>query len=137
LIGKKEGARRGGERGRGLTCARKKTNNRLDGMPGPARFRSGEGDEGLCDDGVLCVYRKEIAWEVVAKFVAESRRDRARETVASTTRVDTSSMTFARKDILTIPRKGHEIWNRLDERKIYIHILSSFQNFIVFANTKF
>jgi hypothetical protein len=60
-----------------------------------------------------------------------------RETVVSTTRVDMSTTTFARKDILTIPRKGHEIWNRLNERKIYIHILLSFQNFIVFANTKF
>jgi hypothetical protein len=48
-------------------------------MPGPARFGSGEGDEGLCDDGALCIYRKEIAWEVVAEFVAESRHDRARE----------------------------------------------------------
>jgi hypothetical protein len=91
-------------------------------MPGPAQFRSGEGDEGLCDDGVLCVYRKEIAWEVVAEFVAESRRDWVRETVASTTRVDMSNTTFGRKDILTIPRKGHEIWNRLDERK-YIYII--------------
>jgi hypothetical protein len=44
-------------------------------------------------------------------------------------------MPFARKDILMIPRKGHEIWNRLDERNVYI--LSSFQDFVVFANTKF
>jgi hypothetical protein len=57
---KKEGACRGGEKGRGLTCERKKTNNRLDGMPGPTRFRSGEEDEGLCDDGVMCVYIERI-----------------------------------------------------------------------------
>jgi hypothetical protein len=37
------------------------------------------------------------------------RRDRAGEAVASTTRVDTSNTTFARRDVLTIPRKGHEI----------------------------
>jgi hypothetical protein len=42
------------------------------------------------------------------------------EAVVSTMRVDTSNTTFARKDILMILRKGHEIWNRLDERKIYI-----------------
>jgi hypothetical protein len=37
------------------------------------------------------------------------RRDRAREVVASTTRVDTSSMVFASRDVLTFPRKVHEI----------------------------
>jgi hypothetical protein len=35
--------------------------------------------------------------------------DRAREAVANTTRVNTSSTTFARKDILMVSRKGHEI----------------------------
>jgi hypothetical protein len=38
--------------------------------------------------------------------------------------VDASSTTFAKRDILTIPRKGPEILNGLDERDIYI--LSSF-----------
>lgn len=27
----------------------------------------------------MCIYRKDIVWEVVAEFIAESRRDRARE----------------------------------------------------------
>jgi hypothetical protein len=36
--------------------------------------------------------------------------------------VDTSSTTFARRDILTISRKGHEIYNGLDERNIYMYI---------------
>jgi hypothetical protein len=36
-------------------------------------------------------------------------RDRVREAVASMTRVDASSTTFARRDVLTIPRKGHGI----------------------------
>jgi hypothetical protein len=49
-------------------------------------------------------------------------RDRAREAVVNTTRVNTSNTTFARKYILIILRKGHEIWNRLDERKKYMYI---------------
>jgi hypothetical protein len=55
-------------------------------------------------------------------------RNRAREAVANTTRVNT---TFARKYILIIPRKGHEIWNRLDERKKYMYkyIVSSFSKY--------
>jgi|UPI000220D14F hypothetical protein len=40
----------------GLTCAHEKTDNRLVGIPAPARFGYGEGDEGLCDDGVVSVY---------------------------------------------------------------------------------
>jgi hypothetical protein len=36
-------------------------------------------------------------------------RDRAREAVVHTTRVNMSSTTFAKKYILMIPRKGHEI----------------------------
>jgi hypothetical protein len=35
------------------------------------------------------------------------------------------------------PAKRTRGLEQVDERKIYIHILSSFQNFIVFANTKF
>jgi hypothetical protein len=41
------------------------------------------------------------------------------------------------KRFVNVVKKEHEISNRLGERKIYIHILSSFQNFIVFANDKF
>jgi hypothetical protein len=37
------------------------------------------------------------------------RCDRAREAVANTTMINMSSMTFARKDNLMIPQKGHEI----------------------------
>jgi hypothetical protein len=36
------------------------------------------------------------------------------------TGVDMSNTTFVRCDVLTIPRKGHEVWNRLDEKNIYI-----------------
>jgi hypothetical protein len=36
------------------------------------------GRQGLWDNGVVCIYRKEMAREVVAKFVAESLHDRAR-----------------------------------------------------------
>jgi hypothetical protein len=35
-----------------LTFVHEKTINRLDVMPPPARFGTGEGDEGLCDGGV-------------------------------------------------------------------------------------
>jgi hypothetical protein len=45
---------------------------------------------------------------MVAKFVVNCVATE-REAVANTTRVNTSSMSFARKDILMIPRKGHEI----------------------------
>jgi hypothetical protein len=59
--------------------------------------------------------------------------DRARETIASTARVDTSSTTFARRYILTIPRKGHGIYNGLDERKyIYIYYRVFFPEFYRF-----
>jgi hypothetical protein len=37
------------------------------------------------------------------------RRDQANEAVANTTTTNTSSTTFARKDILMIPQKVHEI----------------------------
>jgi aspartate carbamoyltransferase regulatory subunit len=37
------------------------------------------------------------------------RCDRAKEAVANTMMIHTSSTMFARKDILMIPRKGHEI----------------------------
>jgi hypothetical protein len=47
--------------------------------------------------------------------------DQAREAVANTTTTNTISTTFAMKDILMIPRKGHEIKNEL----------------VVFANTEF
>jgi hypothetical protein len=60
--------------------------------------------------------------------------DRARETIASTARVDTSITTFARRYILTIPRKGHEIYNGLDERKyIYIYYRVFFPEFYRFC----
>jgi hypothetical protein len=39
----------------------------------------------------------------------------------NTTMVNTSSAAFAMKDILMIPRKGHEIKNGLGERNIYIY----------------
>jgi hypothetical protein len=37
------------------------------------------------------------------------RRDQANEAVANTTTTNTSNTTFARKDILMIPQKVHEI----------------------------
>ena len=36
-------------------------------------------------------------------------------------RVDADGMPFVRRDDLAISRKGHEIWNRLDEGDIYIY----------------
>jgi hypothetical protein len=36
--------------------------------------------------------------------------------------VDTSNTTFARRDILTILRKGHEIWIRFHKSKKYVYI---------------
>jgi hypothetical protein len=40
------------------------------------------------------------------------------------TRIANASNTaFARKDILMIPQKGHEIKNGLGERNIYIYII--------------
>jgi hypothetical protein len=47
----------------------------------PSRLRSGFGAKrGVMRRwGCLYIYTKEVAWEAVAKFVAESRHDRARE----------------------------------------------------------
>jgi hypothetical protein len=42
-----------------------------------------------------------------------------------------------RKRIGDLAKKRYELWNRFDERKKYICILSSFQDFVVFTNTKF
>jgi hypothetical protein len=50
---------------------------------------------------------------------------------------DASSMPFAGENGSVISQKRYEIWNRFDEKRKYIYILSRFQDFVVFANTKF
>jgi hypothetical protein len=52
-------------------------------------------------------------------------------------RVDASDTPIARRDVLTTPRKGHEIWNGLDERKIYTYIIEFPELYSFFANAKF
>jgi hypothetical protein len=55
------------------------------------------------------IYIKRAGTGDGCRICHQLRRDRAREAVANTTKVDMSSTTFVGKDILMIPRKGHEI----------------------------
>jgi hypothetical protein len=82
----------------------------------PARFGSGsrEGDKGLCDGRVmLYIYRKKKAWEVLAKFIAESHSDQAKETVARRIAQDSVrqrlSQTSGRQGWIKIRRRRSEL----------------------------